>query len=587
MIKEPEDHHIYSPERGSPALQRVITAVAIIAVVVAALWAVAALSATFTGPGTDDQGNSITWTLTEQITPARLYVAANGSDTNNNCKTQTAPCLTVAKINSMLLSRGGSVLFRGGDTFTGNLVPNIDGNGDPANPLTIGSYGTGNATLVGGATGETGVINIDGMSGVVVQNLNIRGPSDLTKMPRAGIRIANSTSTVRSNIVIQNVDVGGICYFQATAPAGGQGTDGFEIEIAGYPGAGLDTISILNSKLHGLNGPGSCDDTGIGGFGNGININNVHVKNVEVYNLGGGPPGLAPGLAYPPMGDGIEADGWSNSLVEFNTAHDLGANYRNAGGGPAGFLSASTINVTFSRNEAHHIAPSDFSLVQVDFVGFDCDNASQGCVIDSNYSHDNYNSGFMLFSNGDCRWNNNTITNNISQNDQRGGLPGFGGIAITMNGSCNPTISVQNNTTFNNLVYSGQLYQNSNQGASGISVSLPGIFAGTISKNIAVSSADIYGYVSVLNARTNTATFTPSADISNNAWFPRTGGLTIWWANTQYFTVADWQAASGKGANTQTNDPQFSAPGTGPAGYTHTLYPGWGATPQASYGIAP
>src|SRR6516165_5348444 len=126
-------------------------------------------AATFTGSGTDDQGNTITFTLTEQIAPATLYVAANGSDTNN-CKSQSAPCQTVAKINSLTLARGGSILFRGGDTFAGNLAPNIDGNGDPANPLIIGSYGTGNATLVGNVSGETGVINIDGMSGVTVQD---------------------------------------------------------------------------------------------------------------------------------------------------------------------------------------------------------------------------------------------------------------------------------------------------------------------------------------------------------------------------------------------------------------------------------
>jgi hypothetical protein len=121
-------------------------------------WAAIARAATFTGTGVDDQGNTINFTLTATIAPATIYVAANGNDANNG-KSPSTPLQTIAKVNSLLLARGGSVLFNGGDTFVGNLVPNIDGNGLQSSPLTIGSYGTGKATLVAGAGGETGVIN--------------------------------------------------------------------------------------------------------------------------------------------------------------------------------------------------------------------------------------------------------------------------------------------------------------------------------------------------------------------------------------------------------------------------------------------
>lgn len=543
-----------------------------------------ARAATYTGTGTDDAGKTINFTLTVTIALATLYVAANGSD-NNNGKSPSAPFQTIAKVNSLVLARGGSVLFRGGDTFIGNLQPNIDGNGDPTNPVVIGSYGTGKATLIAGAGGETGVINIEQMSGVVVQDLIIRG-GDLAHMPRGGIRIGNNSATRRGGITIQRCDIGNICYYEATAPSPTQqGTQGFHVLLAGYPGTGgIENITVLDSKLHGINGPTSHDEVGIGGFGQGSNIFNVHVKNCEVYDIGGGPPGLNPGLAYPPMGNGIALDGVNGGLVEFCTAHHLGANYRNPGGGPTGFLTANSFGVRFYRCEAHHIAPSDFSLTQVDFVGFDLDNRSSGCTIDSCYSHDNYNSGFMLFSNGDSFWNNNTITNCISQNDSRGGLPGFGAICINLPSAANPTVTVTNNTTYNDLVYTGQPYHNDNQSASGISITGGGTLQGTISKNIVVSSADIYGQVAVLNARTNTATFTPAVEIANNDWFPRTGSLTIWWANRQYWDVPSWQATSGKGAGVVTTNPNFAAPGTGPAGYAQTTFPGWGATPQASYG---
>lgn len=284
------------------------------------------------------------------------------------------------------------------------------------------------------------------------------------------------------------------------------------------------------------------------------------------------------------MGDGIALDGVSGGLVEFCTTHDLGANYRNPSGGPAGFLTANCVVVKFSRCLAYNIVPSDFSLTQVDFVGFDLDNDSNGCTIDSCYAHDCYNSGFMLFSNGDEGWNNNTITNCISENNCRGGLPGFGEICVNLPGASNPTMTVTNNTTFNNRVYNGQLYHNDNQGAVGLAITGGGVFQGVIKQNIHVTNVDIYGLSTPLNARTNTGTFTPSVAIANNTWFCQTGGMTLWWANQQYFALAAWQGVSGKGAGTQLGNPNFSAVGMGPAGYVQTTFPGWGATPQASYG---
>jgi len=63
-----------------------------------AAWAALAQAATFTGSGTDDQGNTITFTLTETIAPATLYFAANGGDANN-CKSQATPCQNIAKLD--------------------------------------------------------------------------------------------------------------------------------------------------------------------------------------------------------------------------------------------------------------------------------------------------------------------------------------------------------------------------------------------------------------------------------------------------------------------------------------------------------
>jgi hypothetical protein len=547
-----------------------------------------AMAATFAGTGVDDQGNTITFTLQETITPATYYVGANGSDSNNG-KSPATPFQTIAKINSLTLARGGSVLFNGGDTFVGNLRPNIDGNGDPANPLTIGSYGTGKATIVAGNTtitfnsGASAVINVDGMSGWIIQDLNLRG-GDLAHMPMAGVRVANTGAASRSNGTIRRCDISGIHYFEATAPMlpNNQGNNGFGIFMQGNPSAGFSGLEILDCQIH------DCD-VGTGGFGSGVgnpvNFANVHIKNCTAYDIKGGPAGIAPGLAYPPMGNGFSLDSVNGGLIEFCTAHDCGANYRNQGGGPAGFLLANCTNIRIFRCKAQDIKPSDFALEMVDFLGFDIDNANTGCVIDSCYATGCYNSGFLLFSNDNAHWNNNTITNCISENNCRAGMTGFGEISVSIPAGGTPQVTVQNNTTYNNRVFNGDLYQGAgNKGAPGLTMGGVGTPSGTISKNIQIVNIDIYGAATLLNSRNFQPTFNPPVDISNNAWFPQSGSPLVWWASTQYWDFAQWQSVSGKGAGTQFGDPHFTAVGQGPAGYVQSTYPGWGATPQASYG---
>jgi hypothetical protein len=521
--------------------------------------------------------------------PVSIYVALSGDDANPG--TQLAPWKTLAKVNSaMPLSAGSQVLFNGGDTFVGNLTPIVAG-GDANNRVVIGKYGTGrptfvygNTTLAYGSGGQSSaVINVESQTGLTIQDLIIRG-GDLAHMPIAGIRIGNGGAGKTGWTKIQRCDIGNIMYFEATqfGNPSTQGSNGFHIFLQGYPGGGLDGLEIFDCELHGLSGPTSHDDVGIGGFGGGNNIT-AHIKNVKVYDIGGGPPGLTPGTAYPPMGDGIDLDGHINSLCEFCTAHDLGANYRNQGGGPAGFLTAKCVNTKFLRCLAYNVAPSDFALTQVDFIGFDIDIESNFCTIESCYAHDCYNSGFIFFNNGNVNWHDNTMINNISENNCRGGLFGFGEISLGLPGPYNPTVTVQNNTTFNNRVYSGAPFTTPNQGSAGFSMTGEGTFKGIVSRNINVTNIDIYGQSTPLNARSNNP-WTADITIQDNAWWQQSGAFAIWWSTTQYFVLANWQAASGKGANIQLANPGFAALGSGPAGYVQSTYPGWGATPQASYG---
>ena len=103
------------------------------------------------------------------------YVSSEGDDTNDGLTPET-PIKTLSKASSLSLKAGDSVLFRKGDTFTGNLsYSNLDGTKE--NPITFASYGdgderpvitNGNEILRGG-----NIINVQNSSGVVIRDLQV------------------------------------------------------------------------------------------------------------------------------------------------------------------------------------------------------------------------------------------------------------------------------------------------------------------------------------------------------------------------------------------------------------------------------
>lgn len=82
-----------------------------------------------------------------------IYVSAAGSDANNG-RSEGAPYLTVAKALTQSLAPGDGVLLRGGDTFTESFSPSQSGT--QAKPIVFGSYGRGNAKIVGQVAPQPG-----------------------------------------------------------------------------------------------------------------------------------------------------------------------------------------------------------------------------------------------------------------------------------------------------------------------------------------------------------------------------------------------------------------------------------------------
>ena len=103
------------------------------------------------------------------------YVSSEGDDTNDGLTPET-PIKTLSKASSLSLKAGDSVLFKKGDTFTGNLsYSNLDGTKE--NPITFASYGDGDERPVitngNEILREGNIINVQNSSGVVIRDLQV------------------------------------------------------------------------------------------------------------------------------------------------------------------------------------------------------------------------------------------------------------------------------------------------------------------------------------------------------------------------------------------------------------------------------
>jgi Right handed beta helix region len=518
-------------------------------------------------------GSTATFTPSNVSTSGVYYFnSATGNDAND-CRSAANACKTIAKAMLHTYAPGEKLLFVG--SFAGNLtmtpktVPSL---GDPAKPIIIGSMDPANrATITAKVGGETGIVQISGVSGVTVTDLILRGPATATAgtMPRGGVMVQNPSSRQIRGLIIRNSDIGGIARYEASRNRSDpniQGDFGANIFIAGSPGTGgISDVLIENNDVHGLNGVTSYDDTGIAGFG-GQPITNITVRGNRVYDIGGGPPGLPPGRAYPPMGDGIQANGWSNVLIEHNVVHDVGANMKNCGG-PAGILTINVDGALIQFNEVYNVQPAPRYDNGCDWIGIDLDNNTINSVVQYNYTHDNFNSGLYIFDVSGTA-NNLTLRYNISENDSWGGYLGFGAIAISVSGA--PNVYIYGNTTFNNRTYSGPLYQNANQGAAAFSIAGNGNFGGLIANNLFIVGPMNDGACGGFMARVYQPGWNPPVNIKNNH-FHCVGGWRWegFWRN-DFLSGQDFSsiaAASSKFQSTTTGDPMITAGGIGPNGY--------------------
>jgi len=358
---------------------------------------------------------------------AEIYYIDNGSGCSDSGPGTSPgqPWCTVGPVNAIAngtgFAAGSRILFRGGQSFKGNLSFGAANSGTASSPIVLSSYGTGRATLYAGdGYGIWG----GNTAGILIKDLVITG-SGAGSNQQNGIHFENILSgDVKLDFVhIDNVEVSGFGY------AG--------ITLVGWNGeSGYRNIRITNSAVHD-NG-----DSGVNIFGMfsvaavGYAHQNLYIGSCKAYNNAGirGKGGHS--------GDGIVIGGVDGAVIERSVAFNNGA-LNTAVGGPVGIWAWDSNSVIIQYNEAY----GNKTNSSADGGGFDLDGGVTNSIMQYNYSHDNDGAGYLFAQFGGARpFRNNVIRYNISQNDGR--KNGYGGIMLWNGGS-----GVRDNDIYNNTVF--------------------------------------------------------------------------------------------------------------------------------------
>ncbi len=481
--------------------------------------------------------------ITNALPGLPYYVSPTGSDSNDGLSPATA-WQTIGHVNAHTFSKGDSILFQGGHSFAGalSLSPSSFSGSPPTSsfPLTIGSYGSGNATLTpasadailltnigntvvqnliltgDGSPNHNGVnITVDGsvgvVSGITVSNLAISG------FGRCGVLMAAAnTVNILANVIVQNCTVSN-CTTNITISSN-------------------LTAGILAGVIGSIGTVGSVGGT----FGTTLAINNLLVTGCTVQNC----PGYASTPSQYQSSSGVLLTNIQNSTIDRCYIANNGANeiWGNSG---IEFNWATNCVVQFCEvyNQISANAPADGD-------GIDIDVGCHNCMAQYNYVHHCGGAGlfavnFPPFTHDGVVFRYNICENNMqSQNYPEIWIDSFSG------GSAPTNIKVYNNTVFNNIhsVSNITLLQtNADTGNVTGYIANNLIYQGNVNTGLGIA---------FLNA--------PALVVDGNVYYSANHGYIWNWQGTQNTTFAAYKTLSGQDAHSQADtNPLLNNPGNG------------------------
>lgn len=466
---------------------------------------------------------------------ATYYISPSGNDANNGTSTATA-WQTIAKVNGSTFAAGDSILFEGGQTFTGSLEFTEDSwVADANNPVVIRSYGTGRATI---SSGSLGGIDTENIAGFEVHDLILVGAGDTDV---SGIELYNSqTGNGKLDYVyITNLDISGYGH-SGIAIWGGYGPN-----WEGEDTAGFTNITIEENVIHN-NASANESATGSGilvqgyyGFNNdpeNPTHTNLHITGNVIYDNHGTPS------VVNWSGSGIVVGNTDGALIEYNTVYNNGKDsFHN--NGPVGIFAYDANDITIQFNESYGNKTGRFT----DGGGFDLDGGTTNSLVQYNYSHDNDGAGFMAYGYADgyvSTWSNNTFRYNISYNDGLKNTHTYAPLLLSAGG---PMTDIK---VYNNIFIDPR-------GAGAVARIIGTNMSGYVANNIFYTGTR--PLVSSVNNPTNLL-------LRGNSYFATSTEAYIW-NNVSYSSYDAWQTASNQekinGVNVgTTTDPLFMNPGS-------------------------
>lgn len=359
------------------------------------------------------------------------YVSLLGNDSNTGAS-ETQPWRSIDRVNAAQLLPGDSVWFKADHTFTGNLcLTKVNHNSrHPESVITIGSYGSGRATIDADCGNGFVARNI---GGVHLVNLNFVG-AGASKNTGSGISFINTlpAGVKLSDIRVHRVDVSGFKYSGVNLVA--QPTD--------RSWSGFHNVKITNTTSHD-NG-----DAGISCIGawnpnqKGYAHADFYIGNCSTYRNAG-----VPGKGSH-SGNGIVLGQVDGAIIEHCRAYENGYLNDYEGGGPVGIWVWDANRVVIQFNESHHNRTGS----RKDGGGFDLDGGVTNSVVQYNYSHDNDGAGYLLAQFAGARpFYGNVLRYNLSVNDGRRNR--YGGIHLWSTGANG---GITDTTVYENSIYTAQ-----------------------------------------------------------------------------------------------------------------------------------
>ncbi len=440
------------------------------------------------------------------------YVSPSGDDGAAGTSPSTA-WQTIGKVNTVTFNAGDSILFEGGETFSGQLSFDDEG-GTSTSPITVSSYGSGRATLSNSTMGVEGSastgLGIYNNAGFEINNLILVGPGNTGDRwdENVGVRLDADLGSAGARvdyIRIDNIEVSNY--------------SGYGILVMGYGYSGFRDVEITNCVLYGIGKEGICSKTNEWPM-NQSSHNDFYIADCVMHDITG------VGSRSPHSGSGINLSALDGALVEFNLAYSGGEWCMADGGGPLGMWCWETENIVFQFNEVH-----DWQTMGGDGGGFDLDGGTSYGTIQYCYSHDNFG-GDLLMQFARSRPAHDYIYRyNINAN--QGQLKEMGAITFYTDKGSQP----YNVEVYNNTIYVGPDAQ---AGSSAIDI--------WYWKGGSYSNINIRNNIFIAEAGKKLISYQKIAGFTfqNNLYWQSGEPLVIDGMGTIYTSLADWRAATGQ-----------------------------------------